>query len=372
MTIDSGNPTFGGLPKRPGRLRDLVPGAGLVLIAVVHLLAAISFVVVLALAAGRAQAEQPGGTGCGGSNLLAEMAEDDPARFAEIRRQAAEVPNGTGRLWKIEKEGVEPSWLYGTMHVTDPRVLDLPDAARAALEGSGTVVIETTDVLDPAKAQAAILSRPELTMFTDGTTLDSLLDPHELALLKKALSERGVTFGLVSRMKPWMVASLVALPTCEQARKTSGDDFLDKKIAEQAEASGKAVKGLETLDEQLQAMASLPMAFHIRGLVETLELGALMDDVMTTMTDLYLKGEIGMILPMMRAISPQEDQAPGSGYAEFEERIIRERNAVMAKRAAPIIDAGGAFIAVGALHLPGDEGLVARLRKAGYSVTGVH
>lgn len=352
---------------------DGLTRAGMAMLALLHVLVAVSFLIVLTFAVGQAHAaERPAAEECGGANLLAAMSQDDPARLARIRKEAAAVPNGANLLWKIEMKGIAPSWLYGTMHVADPRVLSLPDAASAALDKAGTVVIETTDILDPGKAQAEILTHPELTMFTDGTTLDKLLDAGDLALLKKELKERGIDFDLVSRMKPWMIASFVAMPVCEDSRKQSGDDFLDKKIAEEAKAEGKSVEGLETLDEQLKAMASLPMEFHLRGLVETLELGSLMDDVMTTMTDLYLKGQIGMILPMMRAVSPAEDQAPGSGYAEFEERIIHERNGVMARRAAPIIDKGDAFIAVGALHLPGDDGLVARLRKAGYTVTAVN
>ena len=308
---------------------------------------------------------------CKGTDLLEGMAKTDPAELAKIRAEAAKVPNGNDRLWKVSRQGVAPSWLYGTMHVTDPRVLDLPAKATKALDEATTVVIETTDILDPAKAQAAILAKPGLMMFTDGTTLASHLSEKDLALLKEKLKERGLSYGLVQRMKPWMLGSLVAIPACEAARKSAGVDFLDKRIAENAMKEGKKVEGLESLDEQLEAMASLPMRFHIRGLIESLKLGDLMDDVSVTMTDLYLKGRIGMILPMMEAVSPKEDSEPGSGYADFQKRIITDRNAVMAERAAPIIDKGDAFLAVGALHLPGDEGVVARLRKAGYTVTAV-
>ena len=60
-----------------------------------------------------------------------------------------------------------------------------------------------------------------------------------------------------------------------------------------------------------------------------------------------------------------------SGYAAFEERIVTMRNHVMAERSAPILDAGNAFIAIGALHLPGKQGLVALLEDAGYTVSAV-
>ena len=57
--------------------------------------------------------------------------------------------------------------------------------------------------------------------------------------------------------------------------------------------------------------------------------------------------------------------------AEFEERVVTLRNHVMAERAGPILDRGNAFIAVGALHLPGEQGLVALLTQAGYTVSAV-
>ncbi len=362
----------------PGRFLRLFSGAGLAAMALVNLVALLSLIVVMAIASGRAHAaEQPPAAAaeaippCSGTDLMAKMATSNPDELAKIRAEAAKVPNGTDRLWRISRGGIAPSWLFGTMHVTDPRVLDMPAKAREAFGKANTVVIETTDILDPAKAQAQILAKPGLMMFTDGTTLASHMDASDLALLKEKLKARGLSYGLVQRMKPWMLGSFVGIPACEAARKSAGMDFLDKKIAEKAKEEGKTVEGLETLDEQLEALASLPMQFHMRGLIESLKLGDLMDDVSVTMTDLYLQGRIGTILPLMEAVSPKEDSAPGSGYADFQKRIITDRNAVMAERAAPIIDKGDAFIAVGALHLPGREGVVALLRRAGYTVTAI-
>lgn len=376
MTIDTHRSFSKDFATRAERRMHATSGIGLVLMAFMHVLVAISFLVVVAFAARSAHAEDAGAAGnpastCSGHDLLTGMAKDDPAKLSAIEAEAAKVVNGNHRFWKIEKAGIAPSWLYGTMHVTDPRVLDLPDAAEAKLKAAGTVVIETTDVLDTDKMQAEILANPDLTMFTDGTTLADHLSGPDLKLVKEKLEKRGLSFALVSHMKPWMLSSLVALPACEEARKAAGADYLDKSIAESAKAAGKDVEGLESLDEQLKALASLPMKFHIRGLVESLQLGSLMDDVSATMTDLYLDGKIGEILPLMKAVSPKEDEAPGSGYAEFQKRIVTDRNGVMAKRARPIIDRGNAFIAIGALHLPGEEGMVARLRKAGYTLTPI-
>src|SRR5690606_1077029 len=147
----------------------------------------------------------------------------------------------------------------------------------------------------------------ELTMFTDGSSIESLLPKDDLAILEAGLKEKGIPLGAVSRMKPWMLASFVALPACEESRKAAGAMFLDKKIALDAITEGKTVKGLETLAEQLTAMTELPMEFHLQALVETVKLGERMDDIVETMTQLYLEGETGLTIPALKAVTPATD-----------------------------------------------------------------
>jgi glutamate mutase epsilon subunit len=63
---------------------------------------------------------------CSGKNLFTQLETEDPVRFRKAIERAETIPNGKAIFWKIEKSGVEPSWLLGTMHVSDPRVLDMP------------------------------------------------------------------------------------------------------------------------------------------------------------------------------------------------------------------------------------------------------
>lgn len=348
-------------------LSDRAAGLALKALATLNLLFLVAFLatLVLSLAPARADGAQPA---CTGDNLIAALQRDDPAKLAGIRAEAAGVPNGAGVLWRIEKDGAAPSWLFGTMHVSDPRVAALGGQARAAFEASSTVVIETTEVLDQKKMMAAMLANPELTMFTDGTTLMSLVPEAERAAVEAALAARGIPPASVARMKPWMISAMVALPACELARKAAGAPVLDALLATEGEKAGKALGGLETIADQLGAMASLPMEFHVRGLIDTLKLGAAADDVIETMIALYLDGETGMFWPFFRAVLPAVEGADAAGFSAFEETMVTARNRTMAERAAPFIDAGGAFIAVGALHLPGEEGMIELLREKGYRI----
>ncbi|RCS22393.1 polysaccharide biosynthesis protein GumN [Phyllobacterium salinisoli] len=350
----------------PRARTDRIADHALRIVLALHLLLFLSFALALATAAA-ARAET---TACTGKDLIVKLARDHPQKLAAIRAEAEATPNGDGLLWKVEKDGVAPSYLFGTMHLADPRVANLLPEASRAYDASTTVAIETVEILDPQAPAKAMAERPDLMMFTDGRTLEKLLPADKIDGVRAALAKRGVPLAAVSRMKPWMLTSMVAMPACEMARKKAGAAFLDLKLAKDAKAQGKNVQGLETIVEQLDAMASLSLDFHIKGLVETLALGSRLDDMYETMLVLYTKGRIGMIMPMLQSFAP-DDGKPDDGYAAFEQKMIDARNAVMASRAVPILDKGNAFIAVGALHLPGDKGLIERLRAKGYRISAV-
>ncbi|WP_139974792.1 TraB/GumN family protein [Ochrobactrum sp. CGA5] len=302
-----------------------------------------------------------------GVNLIDGLETRDPASWQELQREADAVPNRRGLLWKVDKDGVAPSYLFGTIHLSDPRVLTLSRAAIDAYRSASTVVIETTDVLDPKTFLRLKLEQPDLLLFTDGSTLKSHIPPERRAEIEQKLAERGIVLDAVAKMKPWVLTSLLALPECERERKSEGEKSLDERLALDAQTEGRSVLGLESAAEQLEAMNRMPLDFHLRNLVATVDYGDKIEDALETTTALYLKGEIGMIMPSLRKIVP--DSLSEEDYELFLKYLISDRNHVMADRAVPIIDKGNAFIAVGALHLPGKEGIIELLRAKGYRVT---
>lgn len=347
-------------------MTDRLSALALRALALLNIAFLVAFLLGLLLSVQKASAEEA----CTGTDMLAGLSASDPALLSKVEAQAAKIANGGHLLWRVDVPGKAPSWLFGTMHMSDPRVVALPADAQDAFDGASTVVIETTDILDQKRVMAAFAERPDLTMFTDGGSLETLLSPDDLATLRDGLSERGIPFASVRLMKPWMLAAVVALPACELSRKAGGAPVLDQKLAQDASAAGKEVAGLETVNDQLGAMASLPMELHVQSLIETLKLGDRIDDVIETMIVLYTQGRTGMFWPFFRAVLPSAVGGE-AGYAAFQETMVSARNRTMAERSRPFIDKGGAFIAVGALHLPGDDGLVALLTDSGYAVTPV-
>lgn len=304
-----------------------------------------------------------------GRDLLAEKVKEQPNFMASIEKEANKIPNHKGLLWKITKDGSAPSYIFGTFHLSDPRVTNLMPAAQQAFDLSEGVIVETTDMLDPKNIMALMLEKPDLMRFTDGTTIMSLLPDDKKNEIEDRLAERGVTLLALNKYRPWMIYSMLVLPSCETKRKAANMEVLDQQIAKNAIASGKALVGLETMSEQIEAMNRIPMDFHIKSLISAVDFMDDADDIMETMVGMYLNQEIGQIVPALNKLLP--DYMDEEGYGSFEQIILSERNHLMADRAAPLFQSGGYFMAVGAMHLPGEKGVLELLKKQGFSVENV-
>jgi uncharacterized protein YbaP (TraB family) len=339
---------------------------GKALAAAMAMLHVILFAAFLLSALGATRALSAEGAACTGTDLVRKLEAEAPEKLAVARAEAAAIPNSTSIFWKITRPGIEPSWLFGTMHSPDARVARLEGPVRAAFDASGTVLVESTDALDPVKMRAAMLELKDLAFLPAGSTLETLLPQAALAPLQREAEAHGIPWAAARQMQPWMVAAAIARPVCELMAASSGKPVLDQMIALEAQKAGKAIEGLETVAEQFKAVASIPADFHVNALADLVELGAMSDDVMETTKLLYLQGNTGLIVPLVRIYSPKA--YAGKGHEEFQELLVGKRNLVMAKRAGQWLDQGGVFMAVGALHLPGENGLVALLRNAGYTV----
>ncbi|MBB3952685.1 TraB/GumN family protein [Aureimonas jatrophae] len=292
-------------------------------------------------------------------------------RLEALEREAAAEPNGEGRFYRIERPGLAPSFLFGTMHLSDPRLLALPPAADRALAGASALVIETTDILDPAATGRALLLRSDLTTLPPGRKLADLLPADELDRVQRALATRALPPASVETLQPWFLATALVMTPCEAERLAGGAEVLDVDLASRAKAANKPVEGLETAVEQMEALASLPLEAQATNLVATVETLDRLPAVLETMTDLYLQGRIALIGPVIEAMAPGgTDEASALEVTQaFEERVITARNRLMTERLQPLLQKGGRFVAVGALHLPGEEGVVEALRRAGWQVT---
>lgn len=317
----------------------------------------------------QAQPQIDAGKDCTGVNMLSELQATAPDTYAEIRAVAAATANARSVLWKVERPGVPSSYLLGTIHMTDPRVTSFSPRLKAALAQTDTVALEVADVSTDA-TNAAILKAARLVLFTDGRTLDELLSNEEYDKVKATLTGAGLPGEIAAMFRPWVVSMILSVSACERQKVKDGLPVLDLKLANIARERGMRIVGLETIESQLAAMASIPDEQQIAMLRASLRFAHRSNDTMETLLQLYLSRDMGSAWPFHLALAKQAGIA-NQTFPDFQKRIVSDRNLQMRNAALPLLRKGRILIAVGALHLVGDKGLVELLREVGYKLTPV-
>lgn len=271
----------------------------------------------------------------------------------------AEAP-GKGRLWRIERPGLAPSWLFGTMHSSAPDALNLPGSVLRALAGSQVVVGE----LDMAKVNYGAIMASAL--LPAGESLADHLSPELYERTLAAVAPLGLAPAVADRLEIWFLGLMLSNDPAEIERQRQGKAVLDDWLQQEGRRQGKTIVGLETLQEQLAIFAGWPEPLQVAMLRAALDFPGLIAGSNAALTALWLDGDLPSMWRLFRV------SLLGSG-PEFRRRmtedLVLSRNHQMAERLAPILTLGGVFVAVGALHLAGEEGLVALLQDQGWSVT---
>jgi hypothetical protein len=309
---------------------------------------------------------------CPGNNLLTDIKANKPEVYDDIRKAADATKNAKHLLWKIEPATASekpPSYLFGTMHVTDDRIVRMPPGATAAMRNSRRVALEVED-MSPQRFAEALGVMQKHVLLPNNDKMDKHLTPGEVEKLKVILAKQGLKGDGALRLRPWVAQLAMAVSQCERSRIINGRLPLDSEIARKAEDSGLGVMGLETIETQIEALALVPDEKQTEVLKAGLALYDRMDDMMETLIQLYLSRDLGAIWPLQMALARSAGATP-EAYAAFADSLIVKRNLKMRDRALAHLGVGGIFIAVGALHLPGEHGLVALLEDAGYKVTPI-
>jgi uncharacterized protein YbaP (TraB family) len=305
---------------------------------------------------------------CVGRDLSLEAAlHPDALAQAEASRRD-QLDNAQGLLWRVEKPPAAPSFLFGTIHSTDDRAIAIARTAAAHIAGAKVVATELGgpfNALTTAAMGATMLAKA---LARDDDTLKGIGAPADVALIENYVGSRGLGAAMAHHLRLWFLAALTASPPCELQRQRRGLPVVDELIAKTAKDAGVKVVGLETIAEQTEILSSIDPTAAATLLVGAARKPALNDDAYMTLLALYAEGRPAEVLPVFDAtalMTPEEAAADD----EMTRHVLGARNRIMAERMAPLLDAGGAFVAVGALHLPGKGGLIALLRAAGFTVT---
>ncbi len=271
----------------------------------------------------------------------------------------AEEPGGTlGVLYEVRSVQTDtPNFLFGTIHSEDPRVIDLPAPVQAAFAASPGFALEVVP-------DAAAIIKSMVTMtYTDGRTLREVLPEDLYWRTSEVLEGLGMPEAAYRDFKPWAVVTLLSVPPAHTG------EFLDMRLYKAAVAANKQIQGLETMQEQLDIFDDLALCDQVDLLAETLDSLGRMPVMFEALTLAYLARDLDAL--MARSHQYLEGGDPRLD-ALFWEAAVDSRNRRMVERMAPLLEQGGWFVAVGALHLPSANGILSLLRQRGFQVRAVY
>lgn len=283
----------------------------------------------------------------------------------ERAREQKPQPTEHPLLWMIE--GPRPSFIYGTIHLSDKRVTALPKVVEAALSASDAVI---TEIPLDAATQMAVL--PRLAR-SDGKSLEEVLPA---ALYKRAdayLRSCGGSIEPFNGMQTWNLLMQISLADAMAEGPLSLP--LDALLFGSAVSEGKQTGGLETVDEQLGIFESMSEADAAHLIEKTLTLyegyRARGQSPTKMLVEAYLSGDLKKI----DKLAEESFDAKDAVQLKFRDRILRDRDQRMADRIMERLKKAPDtrhFFAVGAAHLTTPKTSVLELlAKAGIKMRRV-
>lgn len=266
----------------------------------------------------------------------------------------------TGLLWKIGTDTGKSNYLFGTIHSQDRAVIQFPPDVRLALAQSHFLIIESIINDESNKIFLDSIFFPEKEE-QDKQKLSDLIEAPIYQYLEETLPDYGVPLEKLPKLKPWAAFTLMGRPKPVNAA------TLDMVLIQTARSLNKPIISLETMEELLEPMENLSINDQITILNDTVCNHKQIIRNSWELVQLYLARD----LAGMMAFSDQPHFDEGV-FNRYIQGILYKRNERMLERIIPYLNDGSAFIAVGALHLAGENGLLRVLKNKNYHVTRVY
>lgn len=260
-------------------------------------------------------------------------------------------------LWKISGPGIsKPSYLFGTMHLLCASDAILSDGLKSVLANCEEVYFEI-DISD----MNAMLNSLKFMRMNDNKRLSDLLDSTSYARVKTYFQEHAsmLPFSMLERFKPLLISNLIE--ENEMSCKTT--DGMEMVILKELGSQNKKVHGLETAEFQAGLFDSIPYEKQAENLVNSID----SSENYKKMTDILAEAYRQQNLQKINELTSQEDP----GMQPYMDLLLYGRNRKWVKAMKDLLPEKSRLFAVGAGHLPGEQGLIELLRKSGYVVTPV-
>ncbi len=265
-------------------------------------------------------------------------------------------------FYEVSGNGLkQPTYIFGTHHLAPISIIDSISGVRAALDAAEQVVGEIDLVNSPMAAAKAMMP---YVMAPSDSTLTTLLPKDRFQALDSVFKSYsgGLSLKLFDQMRPMVATTALTAEIYKKQLKDTGQ--LDTWIQQQAKLKAKPIIGLETAEFQAEILfTTTTLKQQAEGLVELLENPERSVTIANQITEAYMSQDSERLLALA-----QEDEQESAMDPKFQEALLEKRNKDWAEKLITIMQNAPTFVAVGALHLYGDVGLVKLLQENGYEV----
>ena len=258
--------------------------------------------------------------------------------------------------------GKQVVYVLGTMHVGRPDFYPLRPAIEAALEKSGRLYLEI-DSEEPGVEQKMAQA-----MLCDHPCLKEALSESEWNTLGERLGRQEAAAREIGKIRPWAAAVVLSMADFAALGLTP-QQSVESHVSERA-SKGKEIIGLETAEEQIRLFAEMPQAAQKEMLVQWLNMTVKERlDMDRELIALWKNGDADALHIWYKKMEQQYSSSPEIAEL-FDQTFLIARNQVFVDRLLSQIGnaPGPFFLAVGALHLGGPDGVLVLLKKQGFKV----
>lgn len=300
--------------------------------------------------------------------LLAPASARPDGEAAPVASTTATLAEATDNapvplLWKVS-DADNSVYLLGSFHLLKPDDYPVSPDVDAAFQAADRVVFEVSpeDLHDPATA----LKFLQAAGYAEGGTLSDVLPLAMREKFNRILARNGASIAQFEAYEPWFVNLSLTLGL-SQSMGFSGEHGLDQHLMRAAADAGKPTGGLETIDDQLRALDGTPIDEQVASLSDFIDRPQEMPGMLSDLHAAWRTGDV----PALGRLTLEEMQAKTPETYRMV-NVVRNQAWVPQIRALLDDSAGeDVLVVVGALHLLGEDGLVAQLDDGGYRLERV-
>ena len=255
-----------------------------------------------------------------------------------------------GLFWKLRAPNGSTHYLFGTMHTDDNRIIKFLPIVKKSVNASDILLVEITP------------DGHSQNLFMKNHFLVSDINEKELNQIKKLAEFHVMYFDNVMRMKPWLLAIIFDSP---KPHTEFNQDYLLMAMAADLD---KEVLGIESSQEHFATMDSLSLdeqLMMLRAVLKKTENEKLSD--YNLLMKQYISGDVEQIRKTDERLTGK--LLPEVLWAKIKVQLMNERNKKMVIKIKELSKDKQLFIAVGASHLAGQDGLLNQLRDSGFKIS---